>query len=174
MNGDLRYPIGPFVAADLTADRVAECIAAIAALPDAVEQAVADLGDPQLDTPYRPDGWTVRQVVHHLVDSHVNAWCRFRLTLTESAPTIRTYAEKDWAELPDARTAPVGPSLAILRGLHARWTTLLRALPPDAWDRPFHHPESGDQTLGWLLQMYAWHGRHHTAHITALAERQGW
>lgn len=174
MSDDLRYPIGPFAAAPLTPERVAECIDAIAGLPNALTAAVEDLGDAQLDTPYRPDGWTVRQVVHHLVDSHVNAWCRMRLALTEDRPTIRTYEEKDWAELPDARRAPIQPSLEVLRGLHARWVVLLRALPADAWDRPFHHPESGDQTLGWLLQMYAWHSRHHTAHITALSERQGW
>ncbi|MEX0691673.1 MAG: putative metal-dependent hydrolase [Gemmatimonadales bacterium] len=171
---DLRYPVGKFAVQPLTPALIAQCIAAIEALPANVAHAVDDLGDAQLDTPYRPDGWTVRQVVHHLVDSHVNAWCRMRLALTEDNPTIRAYEEKDWADLPDARSAPIGPSLKVLSGLHARWAVLLKALLPDAWDRPFHHPESGDRTLAWLLQMYAWHGRHHTGHITGLRERQGW
>lgn len=171
---DLRYPIGPFRPSTITPATVDQCIGAIERLPAALMAAVDDLGEAQLDTPYRPEGWTVRQVVHHLVDSHVNAWCRMRLILTEERPTIRAYEEKAWANLPDARTAPIGPSLAVLRGLHARWVMLLRALTMDTWDRPFHHPEAGDQTLGWLLEMYAWHGRHHTAHITSLRERQGW
>ena len=171
---DLRYPIGPFQSVPLSSDVVTTRIAAIESLPAALGAAVEDLGEAQLDTPYRPDGWTVRQVVHHLVDSHVNAWCRMRLTLTEERPTIRTYEEKDWARLLDARSASVEPSLQILRGLHARWVVLLRSLPMEAWNRPFHHPEAGDQTLGWLLQMYAWHGRHHVGHVTGLRSRNGW
>ena len=174
MSTDLRFPVGKFVAQSLTPPHLAQCISEIETLPARLSEAVADLGDAQLDTPYRPEGWTVRQVVHHLFDSHVNAWIRMRLALTESKPTIRPYEQKDWANLPDARSAPIGPSLQALTGLHARWVVLLRALPADAWDRQFHHPEAGDQTLGWLLQLYAWHGRHHTGHITGLRERQGW
>ena len=171
---DLRYPIGPFRPQSLTHTLVTECIAAIDALPRRLRDAITDLGDAQLDTPYRQGGWTVRQVVHHLADSHVNAWCRMRLTLTEDNPLIRAYDEKAWAELVDARTAPVDVSLRILDGLHARWGRLLDGVELTAWDRPLRHPEAGDQTLGWLLQLYAWHGRHHTAHITTLRERQRW
>ena len=174
MSTDVRYPIGKFHPQPLTPALIAECIAAIEALPATVAHAVDDLGDAQLDTPYRPDGWTVRQVVHHILDSHVNASIRMRLILTEDKPTIKAYEQTDWANLPDARSAPVGPSLQAIAGLHARWVFLLKARPPEAWDRPFHHPEAGDQTLGWLLQLYAWHGRHHTAHIAGLRTRQGW
>ena len=171
---DLRYPIGPFVARDLTPELIADCIAAIRECPGRLRDALEDLGEAQLDTPYRPDGWTVRQVTHHLVDSHVNAWCRMRLVMTEDHPTIRVYDQEAWAGLDDARSAPVDLSLTILDGLHARWVRLLESLPAESWGRLFEHPEAGSQNLGWLLQQYGWHSRHHVAHITHLRERQGW
>ncbi len=175
MTTDLRYPIGKFVPPDAsTPDDRGRRIDEIAGLPGALRAAVGGLSAEQLDTPYRPGGWTVRQVVHHVPDSHINAYVRFRLALTERAPTIRPYEEARWAELDDARTLPPDVSLALLDALHDRWVTLLRALPGDAWPRTLHHPESGVHDLDWLLALYAWHGRHHVAHVTALRERMGW
>lgn len=176
MTDALRYPIGRFRApAAHDADEVARAIASIAALPADVRTAVEGLATAQLDTPYREGGWTVRQVVHHVVDSHVNAWCRVRLALTEDLPTIRPYDENGWAALPDARTAPIEPSLAILDALHARWVLLLGALERDQWARRLIHPDEPDPIPLWtLVPHYAWHGRHHVAHITALRTRMGW
>ena len=173
---ELRYPTGRFVAPDLYTDELRRgWIGELMALPRLVSTAVAGLDDRQLDTPYRPGGWTVRQVVHHLPDSHLNAYMRFRLALTEQEPTIRPYYEDRWAELPDARQAPVEVSLALLEALHARWVTLLRTIRSDDWLRIFVHPEHGRRmTLNETLAMYAWHGRHHVAHITTLREREGW
>jgi hypothetical protein len=172
---DLRYPIGKFQRpASLTPEERAAAAAIIAETPAMLRQAVAGLDDEQLDTRYRPGGWSVRQVVHHLPDSHVNAYVRVKLALTEDAPTIRTYEEARWAELPEATAAPVEASLAFLDGLHQRWALALRALTPDAWQRPLVHPESGRQTIEQLTALYAWHGRHHVAHITALRQRHGW
>ena len=173
---DLRYPIGSFTyAGPLTdADRKA-CIRRIAAAPARMRAAVEGLSDTQLDTPYRPGGWTVRQVVHHVPDSHLNAYTRYRLALTEAEPTIRPYDEARWAELPDARSAPVGVSLALLEALHVRWVLLLGQLGTDAWLRTFSHPELRRQmTLDEVLAMYAWHGEHHAAHVTRLRERMKW
>lgn len=173
---DLRYPIGRFVAPrEVTdADRRAS-ISELTALPRLTEAAVAGLDDRRLDTPYRPGGWTVRQVIHHLPDSHLNAYTRFRLALTEEEPTIRPYFEERWAELPDAREGPIELSLALLEALHARWVALLRALKPADWGRSFVHPQHGRRmTLDETLALYAWHGRHHVAHITALRAREGW
>ena len=161
---DLRYPIGRFESVStLTAAQRRECIAQIAAAPEGLRRAVAGLDDRQLDTPYRPGGWTVRQVVHHVPDSHLNAYTRFKLACTEATPTIKTYDEARWAELPEARSAPIEVSLA-----------LLESLGPTEFARTFRHPEWGTPTVDWLLAQYAWHGRHHTAHITALRERMGW
>lgn len=172
---DLRYPIGPFrFEGEVTPARRETWIAEIAAAPDNLRAAVAGLSEEQLDTPYREGGWTVRQVVHHLPDSHMNSYVRFRLALTEDEPTIKPYAEARWAELVDARTAPIEPSLQLLEGLHSRWVRLLRALTPQDYARTFRHPETGLMTLDRTLALYAWHGRHHVAHITLLRERMGW
>ncbi|MEO5511401.1 MAG: YfiT family bacillithiol transferase [Longimicrobiales bacterium] len=146
----------------------------IASLPRALRAAVHGLTDAQLDTPYRDGGWTVRQVVHHVPDSHANAYIRFRLALTEDEPTIRVYNEAKWAELPDARTLPVAPSLTLLEGLHARWVPLLREMSPQQYARMLVHPERGRLSLGSMLRLYDWHSRHHTAHITRLRERMRW
>jgi len=173
---DLRYPIGKFVAEPtITEAQRAACIDTIAATPGRIRAAVQGLTDAQLDTPYRDGGWTVRQVVHHVPDSHLNAYTRLRLTLTEDRPTIKPYDEAKWAELVDARTAPIAPSLQLLEAIHARWDSLWRALTPDDWSRTFVHPEHNKTfDLSWLVQMYAWHGPHHEAHITSLRQRMGW
>ena len=173
---DLRYPVGKFDAeAPITAESRAVAIADLAALPARLRAAVAGLTEAQLDAPYRPDGWTVRQVAHHLADSHLNAYTRIRLGLTEDNPTIKPYAEQKWAELPDAKSAPVDLSLAILDGLHQRWVTLTRTLTDADFARTVVHPEHGrEMSLDFLTAMYAWHCRHHVAHITALRTREEW
>lgn len=172
---DLRYPIGSFkMEESLTPRRRTELIAEIAAAPAKLRAAVRGLSNEQLDTPYREGGWTVRQVVHHVPDSHLNAYIRLKWTLTEDEPTIKAYDEKTWSELPEARTAPVEISLALLEALHQRWVLLWQALNPGDFARTFHHPEYGLRSLDWLLSLYAWHGRHHTAHITSLRERMDW
>ena len=136
--------------------------------------AVAGLDDRQLDTPYRPGGWTVRQVVHHYADSHANSYVRFRLALTEDAPVIKPYDEQRWAELPDAKSAPISVSLTLLSALHQRWVLLLRSLDDQTFARTFIHPELGEMRLDKTLGLYAWHCHHHVAHITNLRARQGW
>jgi hypothetical protein len=174
---DLRYPIGPFkdhVKDHTTAEERTALMDQIEAVPTQLRAAVAGLEDAQLDTPYREDGWKVRQVVHHLVDSHINAYVRFRWSLTEDAPMIKAYKEKEWARLPDAIGAPVEVSLNLLDALHARWLILLRALSPQDFERRWNSPDRGELSLDVLLQMYRWHGKHHVAHITALREREGW
>lgn len=173
---DLRYPVGKFDSTTpFTADSRATAIAILASLPANLRAAVAGLTDAQLDSPYRPDGWTVRQVVHHLADSHLNAYTRIRLGLTEDNPTIKPYAEQKWAELPDAKSAPAEVSLDILDGLHQRWVMLLRTLSEADFARTVVHPEHGrEMSLDFLTAMYAWHCRHHVAHITALRTREGW
>ncbi len=172
---DLSFPIGRFEASSDRSDTARRArIRAISALPDLVARAVLGLGDAELDTPYRPGGWTVRQVVHHLADSHANAFIRLRLALTEDEPVIKPYDQAAWARLPDAGSAPVAASLALLEGLHARWAALLEALPPEAFSRVAVHPEVGPITVDWILDQYAWHGRHHVAHIKAARERNGW
>jgi hypothetical protein len=132
------------------------------------------MSDHQLDTPYREGGWTVRQVAHHLSDSHMNAYIRIKLALTENEPTIKPYEEKLWAELVDARTMPIEPSLQILESLHKRWVLLLRSLTPPDFSRTFRHPQSGVRNVDWILQLYAWHGHHHVAHVTSLKEKMKW
>ncbi|HVZ77531.1 MAG TPA: bacillithiol transferase BstA [Gemmatimonadaceae bacterium] len=173
---DLRYPIGRFERpAEYTPEVRAQWIEQLAQAPANLRAAVRGLNDAQLDTPYRPDGWTVRQLVHHMPDSHMNAYMRFRLALTEDTPTIKPYSEARWAQLPDARSAPVDSSLALLDALHQRWVLLLRAMTPDDFARAVVHPERpAPMTLDTMLGVYAWHGRHHVAHITALREREGW
>lgn len=146
----------------------------IAAAPLRMREAVAGLDAAQLDTPYREGGWTVRQVVHHVPDSHMNAYVRVKLALTEDEPTIKPYEEAAWAQLPDSRITPVEVSLALLEALHTRWVDLLRAMDGADFKRSFRHPEHGAVTLDWLVGMYAWHSRHHVAHITSLRERMGW
>jgi DinB family protein len=173
---DLRYPIGPFrYNDDGSPARREQWIREIGAAPGQLRTAVAGLTLVQLDTPYRPEGWTVRQVVHHLPDSHLNAYTRIKLALTEEEPTIKPYEEARWAELPDARTGPVEPSLALLEFLHQRWLLLLNHLRPADFSRRFRHPEHGRMFgLDEVLAMYAWHGKHHVAHITSLRGRMGW
>lgn len=173
---DVRYPIGPFssVGRALTDAERAALIDAIEAHPARMRAAVEGLTDEQLDTRYRDDGWTLRQVVHHVVDSHVNAYVRFKLALTEDNPTIRTYEEQLWAELPDGKTAPVEGSLAILDALHARWVSCLRNMGTEDFARPLHYPGIGDVNVDLLLEIYGWHGPHHEAHVTSLKERMGW
>ena len=172
---DLRYPIGKFSPKDgLGASDYRRLIAEIAEAPALVRKAVEGLDDRQLDSPYRPGGWTVRQVVHHLPDSHMNAYTRFKLGMTEDHPTIKPYKEGRWAELSEARTAPPDLSLAILESLHRRWVLFLESMKPEDFRRTLNHPESGTETLDRMLQLYAWHGKHHTAHITSLRKRMGW
>jgi uncharacterized damage-inducible protein DinB len=170
-----RYPIGRL---DLRASSPAAgrpvWIDQIAALPGELDAAIAELDDARLDTPYREGGWTVRQLVHHIADSHINAYCRFRLALTETAPLIRVYDEKAWAELADARTAEPRVSQMLLHALHERWTRLLRAMREEDFERALEHPELGTLRLHDMLRLYAWHGRHHVAHITRLRARRGW
>ena len=172
---DLRYPIGKaHLETRLDDGQRREMIDQIEETPARLRAAVAGLGPEQLDTPYRPGGWTVRQVVHHVPDSHLNAYIRFKLALTEEEPAIKTYDQARWAELPDTRAVPVEVSLVLLETLHRRWVALLRALSPEDFEKTLHHPDHGVINLNQLLGIYAWHGRHHTAHVTALRERMGW
>ena len=175
MLDSLRFPIGrlAFVPAVDEGTR-RSFIRQIADTPAALRTAIADLDDRQLDTPYRPDGWTVRQVVHHLPDSHMNAYVRFKLALTEDNPTIKPYDEAAWARVADTARTPVEVSLQLLEALHRRWVVLLESMGPTDFARPLRHPESGALTIDRLLQIYAWHGRHHVAHITELRKREGW
>lgn len=171
---DARYPIGLFHLdhTPTEADR-AGWIEVLEAAPTRLRAAVSGLDDTQLDTPYREGGWTVRQVVHHLPDSHLNSYVRFKWALTEDAPVIKPYFEDRWAELPDM-SAPLEVSLALFSALHERWTILLRAMTEADFARTFVHPENGVQALSESLALYAWHSEHHLAHITGLRERRGW
>jgi hypothetical protein len=163
---DLRYPVGQFTAESaVTPEKRKAWIAQLDALPRDLERALASLPDRGLDTPYREGGWTVRQVVHHLADSHLNAYTRIKLALTEETPVIKTYEEQLWAELPDGRDADPGVSLAILGGVHKRLTLLLESLTPEQLARSATHPSWGVIDVDWLIQMYAWHCRHHLGHI---------
>jgi hypothetical protein len=172
---DLQYPIGRFeFPREVSSEDRARFIQEIADTPANLGAAVAGLSAGQLDTPYRPGGWTVRQVVHHVPDSHMNSYVRFRLALTEDEPTIKPYDESRWAELADSRTARIETSLALLESLHERWVLLLRSLSPADFRRQFRHPELGVVSLEKNLALYAWHGRHHVAHIHSLRERMGW
>ena len=172
---DLRYPVGKYVKCEsLTPEQRAEVIAEIAATPKSLRDAVAGLSREQIDTPYRPGGWTVRQVVHHLPDSHMNSYVRLKLALTENGPTIKPYEEQLWAELADSRDTPVEVSLTLLEALHQRWVILLRSMKAEDFSRTLRHPVLGPMPVDNLVNIYAWHGRHHVAHITALREREGW
>lgn len=172
---DLRYPIGKFaVEGSVSEQQRKTFINEIEEAPAKLRSALKGFTAEQLDTPYRPGGWTVRQVVHHVPDSHMNSYMRFKLALTENEPTITPYYEDRWAELEEARTAPTEISLALLEALHERWVLVLRNMKSEQWSRTFRHPDLGLMTLEKNLALYAWHGRHHVAHITALRERNGW
>ncbi len=173
---ELKYPVGKptLPTKPLTDAERTQAISDIAAMPDRLKAAIAGLTPEQFDTPYRPGGWTVRQVVHHLADSHMNAFIRFKLALTEDEPTIKPYAEAAWAELPDGRTPDLDSSLHILDGLHQRWTILLRNAKPEDYARTLRHPERGVIALDTNLVLYAWHSKHHVAHITELRKRKTW
>lgn len=172
---DLRYPVGPFEFAGTLANGQRQTlIDQIAATPEKMRAAVAGLSEEQLNTPYRPEGWTVRQVVHHVPESHMNSYVRFKLAVTEEEPTIKPYFEDRWAQLDDALQAPIGLSLDLLDALHERWVWFLRSLKDADFQRTFRHPELGVVSLDKNVALYAWHGRHHVAHITSLRERMGW
>ncbi len=172
---DLQYPIGKFQLPEKMSDQDRQTfIGQIEVAPAQLWSAVVGLSEEQLDTPYREGGWMVRQVVHHLADSHMNAFVRFKLAMTEDQPAIKTYDQNRWAELPDAKAAPVVVSLSLLDSVHKRFVTLLRSMSPTDFARTMNHPEQGIVTLDRYLSLYAWHGRHHVAHITSLRERKGW
>lgn len=172
---DLRYPIGKwqYTPAYSAAQR-AQMVEQIAAAPVQMRAAVAGLNAAQLDTPYRPGGWTVRQLVHHVPESHMNAYIRFKWALTENDPKIKAYEESEWAKTPEVPTTPPEVSLNLLDALHAKWVALLKSLSDSDWNRTIQHPENGEMSLEKLLAIYSWHGRHHVAHITELRKRNGW
>jgi len=172
---DLSFPIGKFhYTGTLSADDKQQLIEDIVRVPANLRAAVAGLSAQQLDTPYRPGGWTVRQVVHHVPDSHMNAYIRFKLGLTEDEPTIKPYEQQYWAELPDSKETPIEVSMAMLDSLHDRWVRVLRSITPEQRKRTFRHPELGVVGLEKNLALYAWHGKHHVAHVTELRKRSGW
>lgn len=172
---DPRYPIGKYEPpVQVTPALRIEAIRDISNLPEKLRAAVKGLNDEQLNTPYREGGWTVRQLVHHVPDSHMNAYVRWRLALTEKEPTIKPYEESEWAKLEDAANAPVEVSLRLLEPLHERWVRLLHSVKADEFSRTFRHPDHGVKTLDWMLFLYAWHGKHHTAHVTELRKTKGW
>jgi uncharacterized damage-inducible protein DinB len=172
---DPRYPTGPFTFdPDITPEKRRASIAAIRATPAALRAAVTGLTETQTGTPYREGGWTVRQVVHHVPESHMNAFTRFKLALTEDNPTIKPYEEDRWVRLGDIERTPLETSLVLLDALHQRWVTLLDVMTDADFRRPLQHPVSGAMTLDRMLQLYAWHGPHHVAHITTLRSREGW
>ena len=174
MSENLRFPVGEFDKnIEVTPKVRKQFIGTIADLPKNLEKAVADLNDKQLDAPYRPQGWTIRQTVHHIADSHLNAYIRFKLALTEDAPTIRPYYEDRWAELADSRM-PIDVSMKIIEGVHSRWVNFLNAMSDEDFKKLLIHPESGEWTLEKMLGLYDWHSKHHAAHITNLREREKW
>jgi hypothetical protein len=172
---DPRYPIGPLeMPPEITRARRQQAIEAIAETPALMRLAARGLDDVQLDTPYREGGWTVRQVIHHVPDSHMNAYVRLKLALTEDKPTIKPYDEAAWARLADSRSTPIEISQMLLDTVHARWDRLWRSLKPEDFARKLIHPDHGERTVDWLLFVYEWHGKHHTAHITELRKRMAW
>ncbi len=172
---DVRYPIGKYEPQPFSPKQLEQWLIDIRFLPQHLENAVLNLDEHHLNTPYRPEGWTLRQVVHHVADSHANAYIRFKLGLTENNPTIKPYDENAWAKMNDTAVVPINVSLTLLHALHTRWMEVLKAIQSEEWERTVVHPEHGRQmTLWYLLGNYAWHGRHHTAHITSLRERMGW
>jgi uncharacterized damage-inducible protein DinB len=175
MTDNSRYPIGEWQSSKTIDFRTRrDLIHALAALPAQLAAAVSGLDDVQLDTRYRPEGWTARQVVHHIMDSHVNGYVRFKLGALETNPTIKPYDEKTWAETVDGRTAPILITLSVIAGVHQRWVLFLQSLQFSDFSRTIVHPERGTMTLDELLQLYAWHGRHHTAQVTVMRKRFGW
>lgn len=172
---DLRYPVGKFKYDGPPSEEQKKAfLDEIATTPANLRAAVKDLSEAQFDTPYRPGGWTVRQVVHHVPDSHMNSYVRFKLALTEDDPAIKPYAEDRWAELADSKATPIEVSLMLLDSLHDRWVRLLRSLSAEEWKKTFRHPVLGSMTLEKTLALYAWHGKHHVAHITELRKRMSW
>ncbi|MGH9497245.1 MAG: YfiT family bacillithiol transferase [Candidatus Sulfotelmatobacter sp.] len=172
---DLSYPIGKFhFDGTLTDEQKKVMIGEIAETPAKLRSAVKGLSEARLDTPYRPGGWTVRQVTHHVPDSHMNAYVRFKLALTENEPAIKAYEQQLWAELADTKETPIEVSLALLDSLHNRWVRLLRSIKPEEWKRTFRHPELGMVSLERNVALYAWHGKHHVAHITELRKQMSW
>ena len=172
---ELRYPIGQFVYdPEITPHKRHVWIEDIARTPWKLRAAIAGMHDEQLQAEYRPGGWTIRQVIHHMADSHMNSFVRFKLALTENNPTIKPYDEAAWASLPDGSTAPIELSLKLLDVLHERWSLLLHGMKPEDFARTFNHPDRGQVTLDNTLQLYVWHSHHHIAHITTLKERKGW
>lgn len=175
MSDDLRYPVGTWTwPGSVTAEEREQYICDIEELPTKLRDAVAGLDPKHLDTPYREGGWSVRQIVHHIPESHMNSYIRFKLALTEDNPTVKPYDEAAWGKLPDASTAPIGLSLALTDALHQRWALVLRAMTDRDFQRTYHHPENGTHKLDAILGMYAWHGRHHAAQIAATRKRMGW
>jgi len=171
----LRYPIGKFkIQGEITEKIIKDSIRELEEAPGRLFGAVDGLNDDQLNTPYRQGGWTVKQVVHHLPDSHLNSYIRFKLALTEKDPLVKTYEEAKWAELPDSYNTPISVSLELLKNLHLRWTILLKSMSFDDFKRTFNHPENGIVRLDRTVALYAWHSNHHIAHITSLRKRMGW
>lgn len=172
---DSRYPIGKYEPQPFSQQQKVEWFADIQYLPNELEASILNLDEFQLDTPYRDGGWTLRQVVHHVADSHINALIRFKLCLTEDNPTIKPYLENEWAKLDDVKTIPINISITILFGIHQRWLATIKNVKDEDWSRTVVHPEHNKQmTLWYLLGMYAWHGKHHTAHIKMLREERNW
>jgi hypothetical protein len=175
MSADPRYPLGRFQAPEtITPQHIASWIDEVAAAPAHLRQAVAGLTPGQLDTHYREAGWTVRQVTHHIPDSHMNAYVRFKMALTETDPPIRAYEEGEWAKLSDTAETPVETSVVLLEKLHERWVTLMRGFGDAEWKKCYVHPTMGPVPLERALGLYAWHGKHHVAHVTELRKRKGW
>lgn len=172
---DHRFPIGKYEAQPFSKEQKEIWLTDIEHMPELLEHSILNLDAAQLDIPYREGGWTVKQLVHHVADSHMNAYIRFKLGITEDNPTIKTYDEKLWAELDDVKKLPINISLTLLHALHARWYEAIKNLPDESWQRTFYHPEHKKTfTLWHFLGLYAWHGKHHVAHITSMRERQGW
>jgi len=172
---DLKYPIGKYIPQPFSQQQLEEWLLDIETLPKALEYAVINLDAVQLEEPYRPEGWNSRQVVHHVADSHMNAVIRFKLGLTEDNVTIKPYDEAEWAKMADVEIVPINISLTLLHALHTRWLALLKSISTEQWQRTLYHPEyKKEMTLWYLLGNYAWHGKHHTAHINKLRERKGW
>ncbi|MEO7524364.1 MAG: YfiT family bacillithiol transferase [Ferruginibacter sp.] len=172
---DLKYPIGKYTGQPFSQAQMEEWLLDIQSLPQQIEYAITNLDQYQLDTPYRDGGWTVQQVVHHVADSHMNAYIRFKLGLTEDNPTIKPYNEAAWAEMSDTKNLPINISITLLHAMHSRWFEILKNIKADQWERKVFHPEhKKEMTLWYLLGNYAWHGKHHSAHITQLRERMNW
>ena len=175
MSDDLRYPMGKYLPQPFSHEQKEKWLLDLKFLPDSLELSIHNLDVHQLQTPYREGGWTVQQLVHHVADSHANAYIRFKLGLTENNPAIKPYEEKDWAKLNDVEALPINVSLTLLHALHQRWVAAIKDLSEDQWERTVYHPEHKiNMSLWYLLGMYAWHGKHHVKHINALRERRGW